>query len=132
MAIQGSSAIVTGGAVGLGRCFATALARAGARVTICDIRDDVEHTAAQLRAEGLTVEGVIADVSEPQDVRRLVDDVVARQLDLIEEGPEGRSGDNIGLWVGHPTALPAPSPILDLAPELRPDDISAPLFAYMS
>jgi 3-oxoacyl-[acyl-carrier protein] reductase len=303
MAVQGSSAIVTGGAVGLGRSFAAALARAGARVTICDIRDDVEQTASQLRAAGLAVEGVIADVSKPEDVRRLVDGVVAREstidvlisnagvvrateptdpwdqalddyeavigtnlkgvylagravapimaeqgsgnivnistdhvhtcgwpdavdhddahgcpwaserrrpgwvgmdlydaskwglngftqnwarslrqhgvrvnaiclgatdsymmrtyagfgydednqppaellakwmspeavaqvvIDLIGEGPDGRSGDNIGLWVGHPTTLPAPSPILDVPPELRPDDISAPLFAYMS
>ena len=28
-------------------------------------------------------------------------------LDLIAEGPDGRTGDNIGLWAGHPTVLPA-------------------------
>jgi len=28
-------------------------------------------------------------------------------LDLIAEGPTGRTGDNIGLWAGHPTVLPA-------------------------
>lgn len=27
-------------------------------------------------------------------------------LDLIAEGPEGRTGDNIGLWAGHATVLP--------------------------
>jgi NAD(P)-dependent dehydrogenase (short-subunit alcohol dehydrogenase family) len=27
-------------------------------------------------------------------------------LDLIAEGPDGRTGDNIGLWAGHPTVLP--------------------------
>lgn len=27
-------------------------------------------------------------------------------LDLIDEGPDGRTGDNIGLWAGHPTVLP--------------------------
>ena len=298
MSIQGSSAIVTGGAVGLGHSFAAALARAGARVTICDIRDDVQERAAQLGADG-----VRADVSQPEDVRALVDGVVAKHgtvdilianagvvrateptdpweqalddyeavigtnlkgvylpgravapimaeqgsghivniatdhvhncgfpdaldhddapacpwaserrrpgwvgmdlydaskwgingltqnwarslrahgvrvnaiclgatdshmmrtyagfgyeddnqppqallekwmnpeavaqvvIDLIEEGPEGRSGDNIGLWVGHPTVLPAPSPVLDVPPGLTPDDIAAPLFAYMS
>lgn len=29
-------------------------------------------------------------------------------LDLIAEGPSGRTGDNIGLWAGHPTVLPPP------------------------
>ncbi len=27
-------------------------------------------------------------------------------IDLIAEGPDGRTGDNIGLWAGHPTVLP--------------------------
>lgn len=27
-------------------------------------------------------------------------------IDLIAEGPDGRTGDNIGLWAGHPTELP--------------------------
>lgn len=27
-------------------------------------------------------------------------------VQLIAEGPEGRTGDSIGLWVGHPVALP--------------------------
>ena len=31
-----------------------------------------------------------------------------------------------------PTVLPAPSPVLDVPPGLTPDDIAAPLFAYMS
>jgi NAD(P)-dependent dehydrogenase (short-subunit alcohol dehydrogenase family) len=60
-------------------------------------------------------------------------DAVARVvIDLIDEGPDGRSGDNVGLWIGHPTALPAPAPILDVPPDLVPEDISAPLFAYMT
>lgn len=297
MGIADSSAIVTGGAVGLGRSFAAALARAGAQVTICDIRADVHETAAEL---GVT--GVVADVSKPEDVRRLVDEHVRRHggvdilvsnagvvratdptdpweqalddyeavigtnlkgvylagravapimaeqgsgnivnistdhvhtcgwpdaldhedapgcpwaseprrpgwvgmdlydaskwglngftqnwarslrqhgvrvnaiclgatdshmmrtyagfgyeehnqppaallekwmdpeavaqvvIDLIEEGPDGRSGDNIGLWVGHPTRLPAPT-VVDVPPDLKPEDVSAPLFAYMA
>lgn len=28
-------------------------------------------------------------------------------INLINEGPGGRTGDNIGLWAGHPTVLPA-------------------------
>jgi NAD(P)-dependent dehydrogenase (short-subunit alcohol dehydrogenase family) len=44
-------------------------------------------------------------------------DIVASVLlELILEGPNGRSGDNVGLWRGHPTVLPPPSPILDIPP----------------
>jgi len=35
-------------------------------------------------------------------------DVAAVVLELLAEGPDGRTGDNIGLWVGHPCVLPAP------------------------
>jgi hypothetical protein len=27
-------------------------------------------------------------------------------LDLIAEGPDGRSGETIGAWLGHPVVLP--------------------------
>ena len=29
-------------------------------------------------------------------------------MDLLDEGPAGRTGDNVGLWVGHPCVLPPP------------------------
>ena len=32
--------------------------------------------------------------------------VAAVLVDLVAEGPEGRTGDSIELWVGHPCALP--------------------------
>lgn len=35
------------------------------------------------------------------------DGIAQVALDLIAEGPDGRTGDNIGLWAGHPTILPA-------------------------
>src|SRR5437879_9509052 len=85
MAVDGSVAIVTGGAVGVGRAFASALARAGAHVTICDVRDNVEQTAETLRSEGGEVEGVVADVSRAEDVRRVVDGVAGRfgRIDVL-------------------------------------------------
>jgi hypothetical protein len=31
---------------------------------------------------------------------------IAQQLiDLLEEGPSGRTGENVGAWVGHPIEL---------------------------
>jgi len=37
------------------------------------------------------------------------DDVGQVVLALIDEGPDGRTGDNIALWAGHPTVLPPPT-----------------------
>lgn len=33
-------------------------------------------------------------------------------LELHREGPAGRTGDNVGIWVGHDIALPPPHPVL--------------------
>ena len=298
MSLQGSSAIVTGGAVGLGRALTLALARAGADVTVCDVRPEVAQAASN-GAGSLT--GVVADVSQPDDVRRVVDGVLDRHgridilinnagvvrlteptddwakaledyeavtgtnlygsflfgravapvmakqgsgnivnistdhvhhcgwpqaadhaeapgcpwaseprrpgfvgmdlydaskwalngltqnwarslrsqgvringiclgstdshmlrswagvegesepppellakwmradavaelvIELIEEGPAGRSGDNVAVLVGHPLRLPPPSPLLNLEPDFEPEEIAAPLVAYMS
>ena len=53
-------------------------------------------------------------------------------VELIEEGGEGRSGDNIGLWVGHPTVLPPSSSLLDVEAGFDSASVAAPLAAYMS
>jgi NAD(P)-dependent dehydrogenase (short-subunit alcohol dehydrogenase family) len=37
-------------------------------------------------------------------------DVAAVLVALLEEGPDGRTGDNIGLYAGHPCVLPPPGP----------------------
>ncbi|MGH0031168.1 MAG: SDR family NAD(P)-dependent oxidoreductase [Myxococcota bacterium] len=67
--LDGRTAIVTGAARGLGEAFATALAKEGARVVACDRDAAVEVVGVGLDG-GL---GVVADVSKPEDVRRLVD-----------------------------------------------------------
>ena len=36
------------------------------------------------------------------------DDVAAVLVELLLEGPSGRTGTQIGLWVGHPVRLPPP------------------------
>ena len=44
---------------------------------------------------------------------------VARvMVELIAEGPEGRNGDSVQLWMGHPTVLPPVSLIGTLAPKV--------------
>jgi NADP-dependent 3-hydroxy acid dehydrogenase YdfG len=60
---------VTGGGTGIGRATAEWLARAGATVAISGRRaDELERTADALRAQGLRVEPVRADVSDAASV----------------------------------------------------------------
>jgi NAD(P)-dependent dehydrogenase (short-subunit alcohol dehydrogenase family) len=35
-------------------------------------------------------------------------------VELVAEGPGGRSGEHLGVWAGHPLALPAPMPTAEL------------------
>ena len=67
--LDGKTAIVTGAAKGLGAAFAAALAGEGARVVACDVDAAVELVGLRL-PDGV---GLVADVSRPDDVRRVVD-----------------------------------------------------------
>src|ERR1700681_3463491 len=70
--INGRSALVTGGASGLGLAYAEAMAEAGAKVTIADIdRDGGEREAARLRAEGYDVRAAVLDVVDREATGRV-------------------------------------------------------------
>ena len=69
--LDGRSAIVTGGAGGLGRAFAQALATAGADVTLCDLDAAAVEVAAAMDGPG-KVQGVVADVSRLSDLEHLL------------------------------------------------------------
>jgi NAD(P)-dependent dehydrogenase (short-subunit alcohol dehydrogenase family) len=74
--LTGRRALITGGNRGLGRAFALALAEAGADVAIT--ARDVDRNAAvvgEIEARGRHGFAVQADITEPDDVRRLVADV---------------------------------------------------------
>jgi NAD(P)-dependent dehydrogenase (short-subunit alcohol dehydrogenase family) len=71
--LDGKVAIVTGAAQGIGRAIADGLAAAGARIVVADLRGADE--AAQSYDGGVAV---TADVSEEDDVQRLVDEAVAQ------------------------------------------------------
>ncbi|KKB25803.1 glucose 1-dehydrogenase [Staphylococcus carnosus] len=80
-------AIVTGGAMGLGQAMATALAQAGANIVIADIREDVaEATATTIReTEQVKTTALKVDVTNPEDVQKMVDDVVEEygKIDIL-------------------------------------------------
>lgn len=64
--VDGRVAFITGGAGGIGRCTAAALAEAGARVVLSDIdRNALEAVAEPLRARGHAIDTVVLDVTDP-------------------------------------------------------------------
>ncbi len=73
MSLQGKRAVVTGAAVGLGAAYAQALAREGAHVALCDVRESILETPQRLESLGVRAAAWVADVSRPGDVRRVVD-----------------------------------------------------------
>jgi len=73
-ALDGKVAIVTGGASGIGRASAIALAREGARVAIGDVDPDgAAETAETIRAAGGGALSLAVDVSDAQAVAAYVD-----------------------------------------------------------
>ena len=75
--LEGRRALVTGGAKGLGRVMAQALAEAGADVVLCSrTLSECEAAAREIAAStGRRAAAFAADVSKPEDVARLAAEV---------------------------------------------------------
>ena len=72
-------AVVAGGSLGIGKATARRLATGGAAVVLCGRRPEaVDETTAEMRGDGLEVEGIVADVASAADVRRLIGTAVER------------------------------------------------------
>ena len=83
--LTGKNALVTGGAVGIGRACAVALAQAGANVAIADMNAKAgEATAAEIRSMGRDSLFVACDVTKPEQVQAMVAAVAKRfgRLDI--------------------------------------------------
>jgi NAD(P)-dependent dehydrogenase (short-subunit alcohol dehydrogenase family) len=78
--LAGKVAVVTGGAQGIGRAIADALAAEGARIVIADVRGAEEAGAAYEDGVGLTV-----DVTSEEDTARMAEETVAQcgRLDVL-------------------------------------------------
>lgn len=80
MRLDGRAAFVTGGARGIGKAIATALAEAGSNVAIVDMDDgEAEKCAAEIaEASGVSTLAVKADVTSPEDVEAMISAVLNR------------------------------------------------------
>lgn len=76
--LSGKVAIVTGGAKGIGFGVAWRLTEAGASVVIADlIKEEVDKSTADLVAIGRKAKAVVADVSNEEDVKKMVEEAVS-------------------------------------------------------
>jgi 3-oxoacyl-[acyl-carrier protein] reductase len=84
--IRGKVALITGAASGMGRATAHLFADEGAKVAVSDLQSDaVEAVVKQIREAGGEAEGFVLDVSQPEEIERVVDEVVDRfsGLDIL-------------------------------------------------
>lgn len=78
ISLRGRTAVVTGGAAGIGRAISKRLAEAGANLIIGDLNEaKAKETAAELAAFGGTYLGASLDVSDHASVSTLADLAVA-------------------------------------------------------
>lgn len=76
MLLQGHTIVVTGAARGLGLVLARAIAQAGAQVVLADQLEGEGRAAAKaLVSAGLTARFVLADISSPTSITRLMENV---------------------------------------------------------
>src|SRR3981081_3650564 len=87
LGLKGKVAGITGGSEGIGRATAESLGREGASVVICARRADVLQKAAHDIAEatGAQIVPIQADVTNAQDVERVIQTAVERfgRLDIL-------------------------------------------------
>lgn len=77
MKLDGDKAVVTGASKGIGKGIARCLAEAGADVVVAARnKAEVEQTAREIETLGHRAFGVVADVSKPDQVRRVADEAV--------------------------------------------------------
>lgn len=77
--LSGKTAIVTGGARGIGFGIVLRLAEAGANVVIADLKkEQAEQAAEQVKSHGFRAEGCATDVSKEDDVTALVSFAVTK------------------------------------------------------
>jgi len=98
MKLKDKVALITGGAQGLGKSIAIAMANEGADIVICDIKEEgLTNTAKEIEQLGVRTLGVRCDVSSPESVTQMFDRITERFGSLhilvnnaasVPDGPE--------------------------------------------
>ena len=83
--LDGRVALVVGGSRGIGLGAGRSLGRDGALVTICSLREHLDEGVAALSAAGIAADAIAADVRDPDDVDRLVEQVGSKHdgIDIL-------------------------------------------------
>ena len=83
--LDGRVALVVGGSRGIGLGAARSLARDGALVTISSLREHLDDGVAALSAAGMAADAIAADVRDPDDVDRLIEQVGSKHdgIDIL-------------------------------------------------
>ena len=93
--LKGKKALITGGSRGLGRATAFSLAGEGCNIAIvARTAETLEATAAELRETGVRVIAIKADVTDPDDIRRMVAEASAGLggVDILIANAGGQAG----------------------------------------
>ncbi len=94
--VEGKVAVVTGGALGLGKAAADMLAREGATVAVTDVKDEEgQAVVAAISEAGGTAQYWSMDVSQEAEVHRVIDEIANRfgRIDVLVNNA-GISGAN--------------------------------------
>ena len=103
--LKGKSAIVTGSATGIGRATAMLFAKEGARVIVADVDESGRQVVEAIDGDGGEAVFVKADVSQAEDVERLVGTAVGTygRLDVLVNNAAVYVGDGSILTVADET-----------------------------
>lgn len=86
MSLEGKTALVTGGAQGIGKEIALALAADGADVAICDVNGEAAQKAAsEIESQGRKTAALTANVAAPAEVAAMIDETVEKlgRIDIL-------------------------------------------------
>lgn len=84
--LSGKTAVVTGGAKGIGLGISYRLAEAGAKVLIADLDTAAcQKSAAELKGKGFSVATISVDVSKEKDIKRMIEECVSQfgSIDIL-------------------------------------------------
>jgi NAD(P)-dependent dehydrogenase (short-subunit alcohol dehydrogenase family) len=84
--LEGKTAIVTGGGIGIGKSISIEFARAGADVMLCSRRmEHLESTAAEIRQWGKRALPLTVDVRDPEQIHTVVQQTLAEfgRIDIL-------------------------------------------------